>query len=315
MRHLRYVLAAAEQGSFRKASAKLGVQESTICRQIRDLEDTLGSSLFIRRPSGVTLTQAGESFVQRARCALTQIDFAIRDVGAFGRGSRGVVHIGLSSSLATGFVASLIKRFNEDHNEVQLEFLEGDHLNLITAVRRHQLDVAFMTEPSEIEELSSIRLWTEQVHVVLPESDELAGRSEIFWNDICHRRFILTEVAPGRDIEAFLFSNLYSLGYRPEIQRDRVSRQTLMQLVACGRGITLASDSVIEARFAGVVYRRLVGVSLPFCGIWSQENDNPAFRRLLSMARALSKAHENTVTRMTPVRPPGPSASALSPDG
>ncbi|MDQ0470110.1 LysR family transcriptional regulator [Labrys wisconsinensis] len=290
VRHLRYVVTAAEQGSFRKASTKLGVRESTISRQIRDLEDALGSSLFIRRSSGVLLTQAGESFVERAQCALTQIEYAICDVGAIGRGGHGVIRIGLLSSLATGFVANLIERYSKHHKEVQLEFLEADHAELIPAIRRHQLDMAFITEPLQIEDFSSIRLWTEQVYVILSKHDLLASRSEIVWDDIRQRRFVVTEVAPGREVEALLVRNLSSLGYRPHILRDRVSRQTLMQLVACGRGITLASESVIEAQFPGVVYRPLSGCSLPFCGIWLDENDNPAFRRLLSVANTLSKA-------------------------
>lgn len=289
VRHLRFVVTAAAEGSFRRASAKLGVRESTISRQIRDLEDGLGSSLFIRRRSGVSLTQAGENFVRRAQCALTQIEYAVRDIGVIGRGGSGVIRIGLFSSLATGFVAELISRFSEHHREVQFEFVEDYHIELIPAIRRHELDVAFLTEPLEIEGFSSIRFWNEQVYVVLAEGDALACQSEISFGDIRYRRFIVTEVAPGRDIESFLIRNLSTFGHQPQIQRNQVSRQTLMQLVACGRGITLASHSVTEARFAGVVYRPLAGCSLPFCGIWSDENDNPAFRRLLSVANILCR--------------------------
>ena len=95
VRHLRFVVTAAEEGSFRRASTKLGVRESTISRQIRDLEDAVGSSLFVRRRSGVFLTQAGENFVRRAQCALTQIEYAIRDIGVIGRGGSGVIRIGV----------------------------------------------------------------------------------------------------------------------------------------------------------------------------------------------------------------------------
>ena len=296
VRHLRFVVTAAEEGSFRRASTKLGVRESTISRQIRDLEDAVGSSLFVRRRSGVFLTQAGENFVRRAQCALTQIEYAIRDIGVIGRGGSGVIRIGLFSSLATGFVAELISRFGEHHSEVQLEFVEGDHIELIPAIRQHELDIAFVTEPLEIEGFNSVRFWTEQVYVVLAQGDPLARQSEISFDDIRYRRFIVTEVAPGKDIESFLFRNLSAPGHRPDILRDSVSRQTLMQLVACGRGITLASDSVVEARFAGVEYRPLAGCFLPFCGIWSDENDNPAFRRFLSVANILSKAREGFAT-------------------
>ena len=296
VRQLRFVVTAAEEGSLRRASSKLGVRESTISRKIRDLEDALGSSLFIRRRSGVLLTQAGENFVRRAECALTQIEYAIREVGAIGRGGSGVIRIGLFSSLATGFVAELIARFGKHHSEVQLEFVEGDHIELIPAIRRHELDIAFVTEPLEVAGFNSVRFWTEQVYVVVAQGDPLARQSEISFDDIRYRRFIVTEVAPGRDIESFLFRNLSALGHRPDILRDSVSRQTLMQLVARGRGITLASDSVVEARFAGVEYRPLTGCFIPFCGIWSDENDNPAFRRFLSVANTLAKVRDGFAT-------------------
>lgn len=67
LRHLRYFIVAAEHGSFRKAGAARGVQESAISRCVRDLEDELGASLFNRYNGGVRLTFAGERFLRRAR--------------------------------------------------------------------------------------------------------------------------------------------------------------------------------------------------------------------------------------------------------
>ena len=69
LRHLRYTVAAADQGSFRRAALAMKVQESAVSRRIRDLEDEIGAALFIRHTSGVTLTQAGEVFVRHARQA------------------------------------------------------------------------------------------------------------------------------------------------------------------------------------------------------------------------------------------------------
>jgi DNA-binding transcriptional LysR family regulator len=76
LRHLRYFLAAAEHGSFRKAAAALNVQESAISRRIRDLEDEIGVALFIRHHGGVHLTHAGQRFLARARKALNHIGSA-----------------------------------------------------------------------------------------------------------------------------------------------------------------------------------------------------------------------------------------------
>ena len=69
-RHLRYFVTAAEHGSFRKAAAALGIQESTVSRRIRDLEDHLGASLFQRHNGGVMLTLAGHRLLRHPRKAL-----------------------------------------------------------------------------------------------------------------------------------------------------------------------------------------------------------------------------------------------------
>ncbi|RVD68003.1 LysR family transcriptional regulator [Mesorhizobium sp. M4A.F.Ca.ET.029.04.2.1] len=73
LRHLRYFVSAAEYGSFRKAAAPLGTQESTISRRVRDLEDRVGASLFHRYSGGVRVTVAGERYLGHARKVLKHI--------------------------------------------------------------------------------------------------------------------------------------------------------------------------------------------------------------------------------------------------
>ena len=85
LRHLRYFLAACEHGSFRKAGAALGIRESTISRAIRDLEDSLGASLFQRYAGGVRLAFAGKKFLYRAHNVLQEISDGAKDVVAIGR--------------------------------------------------------------------------------------------------------------------------------------------------------------------------------------------------------------------------------------
>ncbi|MCP5231146.1 MAG: LysR family transcriptional regulator, partial [Zoogloeaceae bacterium] len=66
LQHLRYFVAAAEHGSFRKAGRALDIEESAISRRIRDMEDELGASLFQRHAGGVRLTLAGQRFLKPA---------------------------------------------------------------------------------------------------------------------------------------------------------------------------------------------------------------------------------------------------------
>ena len=111
LRHLRYVIEAAERGSFRRAANAMGVHESAISRRIRDLEDEIGVALFVRHHGGVDLTHAGQRFLVRARKALSQIGHATIDAVSFGRGETGTVRIGIFSSLASGFLSDLLRAY------------------------------------------------------------------------------------------------------------------------------------------------------------------------------------------------------------
>ena len=73
-RHLRYAIAALEQGSIRKAALKLGVRQMTVVRHIEALENHVGYSLFTRRRDGVHPTDDGTTFMQAARRILQDME-------------------------------------------------------------------------------------------------------------------------------------------------------------------------------------------------------------------------------------------------
>jgi DNA-binding transcriptional LysR family regulator len=300
LRHLRYVVAAAECGSFRRAAKTLNIQESAVSRRVRDLEDQIGAALFIRHSGGVILTQAGEIFLRHARRALKQISHATIDVGAIGRGEHGVIRIGIFSSLASGFLAQLLCAFGASHSDVRIEIIEGAPSDHIAAVQQHQLDVAFVTGLHPIERCDVEQFWIERIFVVVPLAHRLAKLRAIRWRDLHDQRFVVSEGDPGPEIQDFLIKHLADLGIHPEIERFKVGRDNLMQIVSFGRGLTLTSEATIATRFPGVVYRRLDGETLPFRAVWSPRNDNPAFRRFLSMARSMSRQSTSEVRRVGP---------------
>lgn len=289
LRHLRYVIAAADNGSLRRAASALGVQESAISRRIRDLEDEIGAALFIRHHGGVNLTHAGQRFVVRARKAISQIGHATIDARACGRGESGVVRIGLFSSLASGFLAELLRAYVAANPGVRPDLVEGGPSEHIAAVQRHQTDVAFLTGEPTADGCDRTHMWNERVYVTLPSDHELAPSDEISWADLRDRHFIVSEADPGPEIHDYLVKHLAELGHHPSVERQGVGRDNLMHLVAIGRGLTLTSEATTAARFPSVIYRPLTGEILPFCAIWSPQNDNPALRRLLSLARIMSK--------------------------
>lgn len=289
LRHLRYVIAAAEQHSFRRAANVVGVHQSAISRRIRDLEDELGASLFNRHSGGVILTHAGKKFVRHARQALSEVSHAAADVGPIGHGEEGVVRVGIFSSLASGFLAQMLRTYSNRYPEVRIDIVEGAPSDHISEVRRQKLDVAFVTGAPTLTDCDAAQLWTENVFVVLPCEHSLAASTLIEWTDLRNEAFVVSEGDPGPEIRDFLIKKLADLGYSPSIERHRVGRDNLMQIVSLGRGLTLTSEATVAATFPGVVYRRLAAETLPFCAVWSPRNDNPAWRRMLSLARTTAQ--------------------------
>ncbi|MDK8875494.1 LysR family transcriptional regulator [Paracoccus sp. SSJ] len=287
-RHLRYFVASAEHGSFRKAGAAIGVQESAISRRVRDLEDRLGASLFHRHNAGVCLTFAGRRFLRRARQIIRNLGEGANDIAAAGRAENGCVRIGIYSSIASGFLAELLHSYGRRHGDVRIELVDGNPDEHVAAIRQFRLDVAFLTGDRDWPACDRAHLWCERVFVVLPDQHPLAARAELTWPDLAEEPFIVSEAAPGQEIHDHLVRELAALGRHPEIQVQSVGRDNLLPLVAIGRGLTLVSEAMTVALLPGITYRPITDEILPFSAVWSPINDNPAFRRFLSMAKVAS---------------------------
>ncbi|WP_413993276.1 LysR family transcriptional regulator [Labrys okinawensis] len=289
-RHLRYFLAAAEQGSFRKAGRALGVQVSTISRRIGDLEDNLGASLFHRHSAGARLTFAGQRFLQRAREIDRQIGESGDDIAMIGRAEMGVVRIGIFSSLSSGFLPDLLRQYDQSHAAVQMELVDGNPADHVSAIRQLELDIAFVTGTRDWPDCDSEHFWSERVFAVLPEAHPLSRKTALTWHDLAGEMFIVSDVPPGQEIHDYLVQRLATLGHHPNIQSQQVDRHNLLSLVAIGRGLTVTSEATIATQVPDICYRPIKGEVLPFSAVWSPKNDNPALRRLLSLAKTLARA-------------------------
>lgn len=290
LRHLRYFVAAAEHGSFRKAANELGRSQAAISRCISDLEDKIGASLFHRHTWGVSPTYAGQRFLHRARKAIRAVCEGACDVGAVGRGEKGCVRIGVCSSIASGFLRELLRTYVDGYGNVRIELVDGSPNEQVAAVRQLRLDVAFIAGTREWTNCERTPLWSERIFVALSERHDLAVCEEVSWQDLSVESFVVTEVAPGQEIHDHLVRELTGLGQQPDIRVQSVSRDNLLPLVALGRQVTLVSEAMTVARFPGVAYLPIAGDVIPFSAIWSSRNDNPPFRRFLAMAITASKA-------------------------
>src|SRR6266849_2195523 len=287
-------LVVAECLSFHRAARVLGNEPSTVGRRVRALEDVLGVSLFERTFAGVRPTTAGARFFEQARALLRQLDDAVQTAGAAGRGVIGHLKIGILSSMAAGFLREVIRTYRARHAKVEMHILEAASREQIALVRESRLDVAFVLGAPDLPNCEVAQLWTEQIFVALPQGHALCDCDEIRWESLRNEKVILCQSELGGAIHDRLIMRLAQLGYSPWIERLDVGREALMNLVALGLGVSFTSEATVATQFPEVTFRPIAGdaARIPFSAVSLPNNDNPAFRRFLSLARLMAKKWE-----------------------
>ena len=283
-------LAVAEHLSFSGAANALGVRQSGVSKRVRLLEEDLGVALFERRPRGVRPTLAGDTFLDHARAIFLQLDNAVASARQAGRGERGVLRIGVFTSLAGGFLRELLQGFRRAHPDVHVDVRAGERRIHIADVRRHTLDVVVVTGSGEVLGCDTAELWHERVHVALPSDHRLADRAALNWSDIRDERFIVTEYPPGPEVHDYVVRRVTDFSNFPAVERRAVDQEMLMSMVGMGFGISLVSEGWIALGIPGVVMRPLAEDAdiVPFSAIWSPDNDNPVLRRFISAAHVMA---------------------------
>jgi DNA-binding transcriptional LysR family regulator len=286
-----HALVVAEHLSIRGAARALGIRQSSLSRRVRTLEDELGVSIFERHRRGVTVTDAGARFLRQAQDALVHLDQATKIAGAAGQGAAGQLSVGIRSSIATGFLRELIQMYSARHHDVAIRFVEGASTEQISLIRKRQLDVAFVADTSEAADCDVAPLWCERLFVALPDNHPLGDLKTVEWQALRKEHFIFRQSKWGSALCERVIKHLSDRGHTPKVQKVDVGRETVMHLVAMGRGVSLTSEATIVTSFPGVAFRPISGgdTTLQFSAVWWPGNDNPALRRLLSLARVLAR--------------------------
>ncbi len=205
------------------------------------------------------------------------------------------MRIGIFTSIAGGFLRDLILAFRDAHPNVEIELREYDRRRQIAAVRDHSLDIGFATGSGEVIGCDTAELWKERVYVALSAAHPLAQREALDWSDLRDEHFIVSAFHPGPEVHDYIVRRLADYSHYPEVERLAVGQEPLMNLVGMNFGVTMVSAGWTAVRIPELVLRPLVEAEdvVPFSAIWSPENDNPAMRRFLSLARVLAKQKRN----------------------
>lgn len=168
LKQIKYFLAIAEHGSLAAAAEAVGIAQPSISVQLKNLEGRLGTQLFIRSPRGVTLTDAGSVFVERAHEILDAVDRAKRDVRQAGETPSGKVVFGFPSSVSMVLSVPLAETIRLNLPEVRLRAVDAMSGFIKEWLDEETIDLAILYETTGLKNAEITTLLEEDLHFYAP---------------------------------------------------------------------------------------------------------------------------------------------------
>jgi DNA-binding transcriptional LysR family regulator len=243
-RQLRYFVTVAEEGQMTRAARRLQLAQPALSQAIGRLEHQVGVKLLERNPRGVTLTAAGEAFMEKARAALEAVDAAEATARSLARAETGTLLLGFLSLTPPMLVADLLERFAAANPRVDVVWRELGYPTLDARAWLAGVDAAIVWAPPSGPGLASVGLRTSRLVVTVSERHRLAARDELTVEEVIDETF--PGVADWCDPGWLGYWGLdrYRGGPSRRTHDVAVSPQEVVSIVAAGRAITTVPELV-----------------------------------------------------------------------
>ncbi|MEO3977592.1 transcriptional regulator CynR [Streptomyces sp. CAU 1734] len=177
LRHLRYLLAVAEHGSFTRAAEELRISQPTLSQQIRQLEKTLGVQLLDRTGRTVRPTDAGETYLRYARRALRDLAAGRRAVLDVQDLARGHLRLAMTPTFTAYLIGPLAAEFHARYPALTLDVREMTQDRIEAALLADELDLGIAFSTVHLPGVEGGDLFTETLSLVTGPDHPRAGRS------------------------------------------------------------------------------------------------------------------------------------------
>ena len=175
LRHLRYFLILAEELNFTKAASRLMIAQPPLSRQIRDLEEELGTPLFVRGHHALSLTEEGVLFKDYASRIIALSDQSVSDIRNMRKGLQGTICLAEVEGKGPRLMARWIAEFSRFYPSVKYTLWNGNSDEVANRIRKGLSDVAVIMEPHDPRGIHSFPVYNEPWIVMCRTDHPIAG--------------------------------------------------------------------------------------------------------------------------------------------
>ena len=195
--NLRVFIAVAKMRSFTRAAEFLNLSQPAVTHQIKNLENTPRTRLFVRFQSRISLTRSGEILLKYAEEIGLLYKRALEEIQETNNRVAGDVHIGAASLLGTYLLPTLLGEFKKSYPDVNVSMLVGNSKEILEDLQNDVIELAIVSEPISLPNFEVMPLYRDFLTVIVYPSHPWVARKAILQTDLFGEDFISREVGSG----------------------------------------------------------------------------------------------------------------------
>lgn len=242
IRQLRYFQEIAECGSFSAAAERLYVAQSALSRQIKELEQHLGTPLFERTARRPQLTPAGQALLHRTRRLLADLAQAERETRDIGHGLRGTLRLNHSSTVPlTGELLARLNRYVHANPDVSVDIAQQSSEAQLEDIAAGRLDIGLLRLPvlRQHAGVTLHELYSEPLLLAVAAEHPLATAQAVPLERLCAEPFVSVPHRDRGGLSYLSASLCMEAGFFPRAAQVTSRKTTQLQLIQAGFGVAL----------------------------------------------------------------------------
>ena len=253
--------AVAEELNFARAAERLCISQPPLSRRIRQLEELVGTPLFVRTTRSVRMTPAGALMYEHARRLTGDMSYMLSSVRELARGEGGALSIGITPSAACSSLVEVLHAFRHRHPNVALDLREMDSVLLSEELRYGRVDIALMRPVTAHESVEMTVVHNEPLGFITRHENAYAG-SRVTLRQILRHPLIGYDKARSPYLHGLLKQLLAA--WPDEARIVQVSRlPSILTLVEAGVGAAIVPQSMMHARSDSLRFHAIEPVTGP----------------------------------------------------
>ena len=174
-RVLKYFVTVAEELNITRAAEKLNISQPPLSNQIKNLEDELGTTLFVRGKRHLKLTESGQLLYRHAKEILSLAEKTSNEIKLMGKGMNGTIAIGLVEGSAPDIASKWIESFMKKYPDIKFRIMDGNSDELIERLRSGLINLAVITAPCDQTLLNSFKVGQEKMTAFMSRENPLSA--------------------------------------------------------------------------------------------------------------------------------------------